>query len=86
MKIPWFIGGFIAMSALFTFLPGAQPAAPAVLGASKSLLTLNLFLIGAGLDRKTVRTVGARPFLHGVVLWVVVAGLTLALIRAGWIH
>jgi hypothetical protein len=30
--------------------------------------------------------VGVRPLLQGVVLWIIVAGLSLSLIRGGWIH
>ena len=49
-------------------------------------LTLTLFFIGAGLDRAAVRTVGARPFIHGLLLWLVVGSGTLAAIMAGWIR
>jgi uncharacterized membrane protein YadS len=35
---------------------------------------------------KTIRQVGARPLLQGVVLWIIVAVGSLSLIRGGWIH
>jgi len=49
-------------------------------------LTVTLFLIGTGLSMKTLREVGVRPLLQGVILWIIVATASLALIRAGWVH
>jgi uncharacterized integral membrane protein (TIGR00698 family) len=86
VKVPWFIAGFVALSALFTFLPAAAPAAPWIVRGARIALTLTLFFIGAGLDRAAVRTVGARPFVHGLLLWLVVGSGTLAAIMAGWIR
>jgi hypothetical protein len=37
-----------------------------------------LFLIGANLTRAQLRAVGVRPFVHGLLLWLAVAGATLA--------
>jgi uncharacterized membrane protein YadS len=49
-------------------------------------LTVTLYLIGTGLSMKTLRQVGVRPLLQGVVLWIIVAVASLSLIRGGWIH
>jgi uncharacterized membrane protein YadS len=49
-------------------------------------LTVTLYLIGTGLSMKTIRQVGVRPLLQGVVLWIIVAVASLSLIRGGWIH
>ncbi|HEV2173162.1 MAG TPA: hypothetical protein VGR71_06335, partial [Nitrospira sp.] len=48
-------------------------------------LTVTLFLIGTGLSRETFRQVGVRPMVQGVVLWVVVATLSLLAIRSHFI-
>ncbi len=84
--VPWFIAGFVAVSTLFTFVPALRPAAPPVGAVSRALLTLTLFLIGTGLDRTVVRTVGARPLLHALLLWIVIGGASLAAIMTGLIH
>ena len=86
VRIPWFIAGFLLLSALFTALPSLQPVARWVTLGARSLLTLTLFFIGASLDRAVARQVGLRPFLHGLLLWLVVAGATLAALVAGWIR
>ena len=49
-------------------------------------LTVTLYLIGTGLSKKTLQEVGIRPLLQGILLWMIVAGGSLALIRGGWIH
>ena len=86
LRVPWFIGGFLALSALFTFAPALQPGAPWVAALARALLTLTLFFIGAGLDRATLAAVGLRPFLLGVLLWVAVLAGSLGGFLAGWIR
>jgi uncharacterized membrane protein YadS len=49
-------------------------------------LTVTLFLIGTGLNKKTLAKVGVRPLLQGVTLWLIVGSTTLALILSNWIH
>jgi hypothetical protein len=49
-------------------------------------MVLTLFLIGASLNREAVKSVGPRPFLLGVSLWIFAGGGTLAAILFGWIQ
>ena len=86
LPVPWFIAGFVAVSALFTFMPALQPLVRPVAVASRALLTLTLFLIGTGLSRAVLHTVGARPLVLAVLLWVVIGSATLGAIMAGLIH
>jgi uncharacterized membrane protein YadS len=83
--IPWFIGGFLLLSALFTFVPSLGPVQPVIARGARTLLTLTLFFIGAGLSRHATRAAGLRPFLLGLSLWMVVGSTTLAAIQAGWL-
>jgi len=82
---PWFIGFFVLAAVLATFVPKAAPVYHALYNAGKIGLTATLFLIGCGVSRSTLRQVGARPLIQGVLLWIVVAVTSVALIRAGWI-
>jgi uncharacterized membrane protein YadS len=43
-------------------------------------LTATLFLIGTSLSKKTLKQVGVRPLVQGIVLWVVVGSASLAAI------
>ncbi|HKF45836.1 MAG TPA: putative sulfate exporter family transporter [Terracidiphilus sp.] len=83
---PWFIGLFCLAAVANTYLHVGQAMYPALKHLGIIGLTATLYLIGTGLSLKTLKHVGARPMLQGVILWIVVAAGSLALIRAGWIH
>lgn len=86
VKKPWFILWFLIAAALVTWIPALQPAGQWVNFAAKRLLVLTLFLIGLGLSRETIKSVGPRPLILGVALWVITAAATLSLVNAGIIH
>jgi len=48
---------------------------------AKAGMTITLFLIGASLSRKTLKAVGVRPLLQGVVLWIVITLVSLFVVR-----
>lgn len=74
VKWPWFIAGFLAAAALFTWVPALAPAKPIVTEVAKRLLVLALYLIGLSLSREALRTVGWRPLAQGALLWIIVGG------------
>ncbi|MGZ3655035.1 MAG: YeiH family protein [Bdellovibrionota bacterium] len=86
IAMPWFILGFVLASALVTWVPLAKPAGQLLATASRSVLVLTLFLIGSNLTRKTLQTVGFRPMLQGLLLWIVAGSTSLYAIHVGWIH
>ena len=47
---------------------------------SKHMITLSLFFIGASLTRETLKAVGIRPLIQGVLLWIVISCCSLAYI------
>lgn len=83
---PWFIVFFCLAAVANTYLPTLRPAYAEMRHLGIIGLTVTLFLIGTGLSKETLREVGVRPLLQGILLWIVVATGSLALIRAGWIH
>jgi uncharacterized membrane protein YadS len=83
---PWFILLFCLAALLKTALPSAARAFHALAYAGRLGLTATLFLIGTALNRKTISTVGHRPFLQAVLLWVLVASVSLALIFYNYVH
>jgi uncharacterized membrane protein YadS len=80
VQVPWFIGFFLLASIARSFLPGMAGMAPVLGQVATTGLTLTLFLVGAGLSAKILRTVGWRPFLQGVLLWLFVSVLSLAVV------
>ncbi len=83
---PWFILYFCLAAVANTYVHSFQALYPSLKHLGVIGFTVTLFLIGTGLSKKTLGEVGARPLLQGVMLWIVVAVGSLALIRAGWIH
>lgn len=72
--IPWFIFFFLVASVIRTYASGPWDI---VVYAARVGLTITLFLIGAGLSRKSIAAVGARPMILGVILWVVISSVSL---------
>ena len=83
---PWFILFFCLAAVANTFIPIFQSAYPVLKHLGVIGLTVTLYLIGTGLSMKTLREVGIRPLVQGVILWLFVAVGTLSLIRGGWIY
>lgn len=77
IEIPYFIGLFIIAIIVNTYVPFMKPLGPGIVIAAKKGLTLTLFLIGSGLSRELLKTVGVKPILQGVTLWVVISVLSL---------
>jgi len=82
---PWFIALFCLAAVANTYVPGGSGAWHVLSVMGKLGLTATLYLIGTGISRATVRQVGARPMLQGVILWILVGVTSLWLIHAGWI-
>jgi len=80
---PWFILFFCVAAMIRTWFPEGKEAFDLLRESARIGLTVTLFLIGCGISKRTLRTVGARPLAQGVILWVIVGALSLALIRAG---
>lgn len=77
VRLPWFIALFLAAAALRALLPGLEPVWGNVYGLARRALVLTLFLIGAGLSRETLRTLGPRPVLQGLLLWLLMGSVSL---------
>jgi uncharacterized integral membrane protein (TIGR00698 family) len=77
IKVPYFIGLFILAMLLNTYVPFIAIVRPYLIAVSKAGLTLTLFLIGAGLSGEILRSVGFKPLMQGVILWLAIAGTAL---------
>jgi uncharacterized integral membrane protein (TIGR00698 family) len=77
---PWFIFFFLVASLVNTYvrLPGS--ATTWILIAAKTGFSATLFLIGSGISVEKIRSVGLRPLLQGIILWVLIVIASLLLI------
>ncbi len=77
IKIPYFIGLFVLAMIVNTYLPFVQQYNHYITGFAKAGLTLTLFLIGCGLSGKVLRSVGFKPLIQGIVLWIIISAAAL---------
>lgn len=83
---PWFILLFSLAAVANTYVHAFQAFYPVLKHLGVVGLTATLFLIGTGISKRTLQETGVRPLVQGIILWIVVATGSLALIRSGWIH
>ncbi|MCU1288262.1 MAG: putative sulfate exporter family transporter [Acidobacteria bacterium] len=79
LAIPWFIFLFLLVTVIRTYAPAEIPPSifDSLVNLAKAGLTVTLFLIGAGLSRKTLKAVGVKPLIQGVLLWIVISLVSL---------
>ena len=80
VKIPWFIFFFILAMIVNTVFNLPMGFTSFITMLSKRGMTVTLFLIGSGLSIKTIKTVGAKPLILGVTLWIVIGVASLVTI------
>ncbi len=91
VKIPYFIFYFIVAILVSTYLPLHFPVLNNPIAGStlfhwvflagKKGLVVTLFLIGSGLSLSTIRAVGFKPILQGVLLWLLIGSVSLFVIK-----
>ena len=77
IKIPYFIGLFVLAMVVNTFFTFVQHNSHYIVTIAKSGLTLTLFLIGSGLSKKVLSSVGIKPLLLGIILWLIISSVSL---------
>ncbi len=77
VAIPYFIFFFVVASIVRTYVPIEPKVFDILVSIAKTGLVVTLFLIGAGLSRKTLRSVGIKPLVEGVLLWIIIGSVSL---------
>jgi uncharacterized integral membrane protein (TIGR00698 family) len=83
---PWFIVLFCLAALANTCFPAWHAAFAELSRLGRLGLTVTLFLIGTGITRHTLREVGVRPLVQGLVLWLLIATASLVLIHSNLVH
>lgn len=73
IKIPWFIGLFVAAILFRHFVPGWEASFIHLSWLGQRGLVIALFLIGSSISFKEIKKAGWNPFLLGLSLWVIVS-------------
>ncbi len=78
LQPPYFIALFLFASMLRSYAaPASDASFDRIASWARVALVATLFLIGAGLTRETLKSVGVRPLVQGVLLWIAVGSITL---------
>ena len=81
ISIPWFIFFFIGAMLINTYLFTDIPQiGQLIYGIARKGLIITMFFIGASLSIDTIKSVGIRPLLLGILLWLVISASSLAYI------
>ena len=74
VSIPWFILWFIVAILLNTYVLDAVPElGKAIAGLARKGLIITMFFIGASLSTDVLKSVGVKPLVQGVLLWLVIS-------------
>jgi len=81
ISIPWFILFFILAMLINTYLLADYPEiGKFIAGIARQGLIITMFFIGASLSIDVIKSVGIRPLLQGVLLWIIISAASLAYI------
>ena len=81
ISIPWFILFFIVAMLINTYLLADYPEiGKFIAGIARKGLIITMFFIGASLSIDVIKSVGIRPLLQGVLLWIIISAASLAYI------
>ena len=81
INIPWFILFFILAMLINTYFLADYPEiGKFIAGIARKGLIITMFFIGASLSVDVIKSVGIRPLLQGVLLWIIISAASLAYI------
>lgn len=81
ISIPWFILFFIVAMLINTYLLADYPEiGKFIAGIARKGLIITMFFIGASLSVDVIKSVGVRPLLQGLLLWIIISAASLAYI------
>ena len=81
ISIPWFILWFVVAIMLNTYLFASVPMiGQAISSLARKGLIITMFFIGASLSVDVLKSVGLKPLLQGILLWIVISVGSLAYI------
>lgn len=81
ISIPWFILWFIVAMLINTYaLDNVPEVGKAISGLARKGLIITMFFIGASLSTDVLKSVGIKPLVQGVLLWIVISIGSLAYI------
>lgn len=73
ISIPWFIFLFVGAMILNTYVSLPEWFTATMVWIAKRGMVVTLFMIGASLTIKMIKSVGAKPLMLAVALWIIIS-------------
>lgn len=73
VAIPWFIFLYVVAMVIATYVPQGAELYTKTVGIARYGMIYTLFLIGSGLSWNSLKQVGFRPILLGIILWIIIS-------------
>lgn len=80
ISIPWFIFMFVGAMVINTYCHLPESFTSVLVVCARRAMVLTLFLIGASLSLKTIKSVGSRPLVLALLLWAIIGTSSLAVV------
>ncbi len=80
ISIPWFIFLFIGAMTINTYCTIPQQLTDSLLWIAKKGLVITLFLIGASLSINAIKSVGIKPLILAIALWIIIGASSLIVV------
>ena len=80
IKLPWFIFFYVIAMSINTYFPATHVANEWIILFARKGLTVTLFLIGSSLNREALKSVGLKPIVLAVSLWLFISVASLLVI------
>lgn len=80
ISVPWFILIFVLAMVVNTYVALPEAFVSVMVWIARRGMVLTLFLIGASLSLASIKSVGVKPLLQAVILWIVISMSSLAVV------
>lgn len=81
ISIPWFIFLFVVAILIGNYIPGMEETNAHLSWLGRKGMMVSLFFIGTAINIKEVRRTGLKTFSLGIILWIIIAILSLCWIK-----
>ncbi|MFA5647269.1 MAG: putative sulfate exporter family transporter [Bacteroidales bacterium] len=82
IKIPWFIGLFVASIIIAYLIPSGQVLFEGLSWLGKRGMVIAIFLIGSNISLAEAKNAGFKSFALGILLWILVGSVSLVALTA----
>ncbi len=80
LKLPWFIWGYLVTASIASLIAIPAEIVSLITTSARIVFAVGLFLTGCAVNIRSLRSLGFKPMILGLVLWILSASWSLLLI------